>query len=514
MKTTESATPARGGPAWSRSDFLFALTALTVLAGLLIPWPARFLDALWIVCLCLTVSVLLICRTARSSSQLEGFPALAASAGLLAILLTAAGARLIIFQHSSGLLVLKVGRLFAAAGDAGTPILLVLVGLVLTFTVCYSAFRIRKAIEDYLFKVLPFKRAGLETDRTLRVLTEEKALALEEKIRQEAGFFASMGGVGFLFNALMICSVLLVTAAFLLVWILDIMSAASAAASPLRGQAVAPLAGTAILSWAALSSIVPACAALLNKKSFALTPAVPDQPEVTSRKVFVISPDTGKTEEVELLNPDFTDRDQPASAPAHQEQVAEFEPPQTEKPQTLRRIEIPSKDVQAYYQALSRLILHPQLSRPLVLLASETKHDLPVTVAVHSAVLTARHKKVLLVDADPRRRAVAQVFQVNSDKAAGKIQKTKIQGLSVFVPKDPRKNSLDFLKTLGDAASEFDHILLYAPEFNLTALELQARDLLLLYFTEADTTPLPKAMAADPHPILSLWPVSKAVSNS
>lgn len=510
MKPTDNRQPVCSAPAWSRRNFLFVLTALTLLAGLLIPWPGRFLDALWIVCLCLTVSVLLICRAARNSSQLDGFPALTAGAGLLAILLTAACVKWVVLQRSSGLVVLKVGGLFSAAGAAATPILLTLVGLVLAFTVCYSAFRIRRAIEEYLCKTLPFKRAGLETDRTLQVLTEEKARLLEDKIRREAGFFASMGGVGFLFNALMICSVLIVGGAFLLVWGLDLLAVRGAAVDLSGPRAVAPLAGTAVLSWAALSSIVPACAALLNKKSFVLNPASGEPADLTSRKVLVVSPDTGRTEEVELLNPDFVTQARPAEAIRPEEQIAEFEPEDAEKPRTLRRVEIRSRDVQAYYQTLGRLIQHPRLSRQTVLLASETKHDLPVTVAVHTAVQLTRQGKVLLIDADPRRRAVAQVFQVDPEKSDGKVRGTKIQNLSVLVPKQTEADPLDALKNL--EAGEFSHILLYAPEFDLAALSPPARDLLLLYFTEADATPRPAAEENAPLRALSLYPVSKALS--
>ena len=518
MNPADAKLVRRRGPVWSRSEFLFLLTALTVLAGLLIPWPDRWLDALWIVCVCMTVSVLLICLMARNSRQLDGFPALSAASGLLAILLTAGGVKRVVLQRSSGLLVLKVGGLFSVAG-AAAPILLILVGVVLAFTVCYSAFRIRRAIEEYLFRVQPFKRAGLETDRTLRVLTEEKVTAMEESICREAGFFASMGGVSRLLNALMICSVLLVGSAMVLVWALDLMAAAGTD-DIARDQAVVPLAGTAVLSWAVLGSVVPACAAMLGRKSFAAA-SDHEPPKVASRKVVVVSPATGKTEEVELLNPDFVTRSGSAAQAAAMEQIAEFEPssPQSSQPSQssqpktspIRRFPLRSRDAQSYYKALSELILSPQWRKPVVLLASEEPLDLPVTVAVHTAVLTAQKQGVLLIDADARRRAIAQVFQI-ADDDFDKVHKTKIQGLSVYIPRQADGGDSVLSQIPADAAKDAACQIIYAPGFDLHTLtdRFKSREMLVLYFTEAESTPGPAP--ADGFACLSLWPITKSLT--
>ena len=71
----------------------------------------------------------------------------------------------------------------------------------------------------------------------------------------------------------------------------------------------------------------------------------------------------------------------------------------------------------------------PSTDRPrvIIVLASDKVHSLPVTVAVNIAIRLAQKKqKVLLVDTDDERNAVAHVFDLNPEVHVQKKIQTQL----------------------------------------------------------------------------------------
>ncbi len=448
MNSYIQTNPIRSGPAWSRPEFLFTGTAVMLLTGVLIPWPDRVLDILWICQLSLAAAVLAICASARSSSQLDGFPPLLAATSFLSLLGTAGCMRAIVLRQDA------CGRLIRGLGDALTAlepllalILMPVLGFFILYLVTQSGRRIRQAIEHYLVQILPFKKIGLETDQNLNILTRQQAETLLEKIEKEVRLYASMNGLRKLMTAQIAVNLFLVLASALLAWAGQSIQAAAEQTGTVLETLAAGIAGTAVVSWVPVGAVAAACGALLNKESLALPRNDAANEQNGSRKIHIVSSVSGRPEEVELLNPDSLSDLSQSQKPT--EKIVHFEPqPPASPPQApaskIRTINIRCKTSAQYYQSLEKLFTHPCFRSAFLILTAESVEDLPVTVAVHPAVQLARKKQtVLLIDADLQRHAAARVFSMDPQTLCRKPSPVpRINSLKIQCLMDQRPQSL------------------------------------------------------------------------
>jgi hypothetical protein len=143
------------------------------------------------------------------------------------------------------------------------------------------------------------------------------------------------------------------------------------------------------------------------------------------------------------------------------------------------------RNAEEYYEKLSRMILTaPRAVR--VLLAAETPVDLPVTVAVNVAIrLAQKHKKVLLVDSDTSRSALAQVFELDPRTLQKKALPTCFENLSVCGVPGTKVSGLLQKSTITRA---FDVTLVYAPDIRKLKIK-PVENLLAFYFSQASPPP-------------------------
>ncbi len=419
MNAPLTGIPIEDRAGWSRTERLFVSTAAMLLVGILLPWSSPVLDILWILHLSLTAAVILTCIGARNTSQLDGFPLLTAAASMLGFLTVAGCLRAVVFRRQA------CGRLVGMLGEALTsfePLLALLTVFVLGFFLLYlvrlAGRRMHAAVEDYFFRVLPFKKAGLETDCSLQLLSEEQARLLADKIRQEVRFYASMEQIRKLLLAQIAVHIFLLLTAWPLAWTAEWLQSASSppGLSPLAAAAAA-LTGTALLAWIPPAAAAAACAALLSKDSLALPRADNPEQSAQSRTIRIQSSVSGRTEEIEILNPQSLQ--EPPKNPSVPEQIANFEPsgsPDSSGPlPEIRLLTFQSTCPEEYYAHLAELFSRPEFRQSYLLLTSESVKDLPVNTAVHPALhLARRQKKVLLLDADPR-NAAAKVFALRPE---------------------------------------------------------------------------------------------------
>lgn len=413
MNAPLTGIPIEDRAGWSRTERLFVSTAAMLLVGILLPWSSPVLDILWILHLSLTAAVILTCIGARNTSQLDGFPLLTAAASMLGFLTVAGCLRALVFHRQT------CGRLVGMLGEALTsfePLLALLTVFVLGFFLLYlvrlAGRRMHAAVEDYFFRVLPFKRAGLETDRSLQLLSEEQARLLADKIQREVRFYASMEQIRKLLLAQIAVHIFLLLTAWPLAWTAEWLQSASnpPGLSPLAAAAAA-LTGTALLAWIPPAAAAAACAALLSKDSLALPRADNAEQSAQSRTIRIQSSVSGRTEEIEILNPQSLQ--EPPKTSLVPEQIADFEP-SSPLPE-IRSLTFQSTCPEEYYAHLAELFSRPEFRQSYLLLTSESVKDLPVHTAVHPALHLARQqKKVLLLDADPR-NAAAKVFALRPE---------------------------------------------------------------------------------------------------
>ncbi|HOK65210.1 MAG TPA: hypothetical protein PK054_04560 [Anaerohalosphaeraceae bacterium] len=413
MDAPVASVPFQDRAGWSRTELLFAGTAGMLLTGILLPWSSPALDVLWILQLSLTAAVVLICLRAQNSSQLDGFPLLTAAALMLSFLTVSGCLKAVVFHRQTcGRLVGMIGWAVASLEPLLALLAVFLLGFFLLYLVRLASRRMHMAAEEYFFRILPFKKAGLKADRSLQILTSEQAQLLAEKIRKEIRFYASMEQIRKLFLAQITVNVFLLLAAWPLAWLSEWLQSASAPSgqSPLETLAP-PLAGTALLAWIPAAIAAGACAALLSRESLALPSADSKSESAQSRTIRIRSCVSGRTEEIEILNPQSLAK--PSCPSGGSEQIADFEPSGTASQPEIRPLPVQCSSCEEYYSWMEEFFTQPSLQQSCFLLTSESVKDLPVNTVVHPALrLARRQKNVLLLDADPR-NAVAKVFSLD-----------------------------------------------------------------------------------------------------
>ena len=413
---------------WSRRETVFLAAAGALLAGVVLPIPDILLDILWVCVLSLTIAAATIFPAAASTADLKGFALLLIVPALLRIGLVGAAGIKLLQARPCGLLIPALGKTVTviwplAAALAGLAAAVVLLGVL--FATCQ---KIAAAGKHYLKRIGPLKCVGIETDLKMGILTAGQAQTLAEKVGDESRLFAQLSGASLLMRTEGAIEITAMLAC--LIWpFLGAVSEFGSGAERIA-QASASAVGLAIVSLIPAVLSAAAGAYLAGKDSLTLR-SVPDEPAGVGRVFTLVDKTTGRGEAVELLNPDFTVVSEATAGDMSHEQLAEFEPQHNSIP-----IETPrfSADTpQGYYRQLAAYTTKAAETSRIVVFAAEHVRDLPVTTFVNTAIeLAQQGHKLLLIDADQQRHALAQVFDVPPEQLEKAVQATVFDGLDLF----------------------------------------------------------------------------------
>lgn len=446
-----------------RLDAVFAAAALTVLAGLLIPMPLLMLDIVWVFSVFLAAAVVAVCLAAANCQELGGFGFLVGAMNLLRICLIAMTVRKILLEQTAGMVIGLIGRVVLGTGVITAAILAVLMVLLSFWMILLFARQIRRSVQRYSQEILPVKRAGLQADLSLNVITRQQAKSVLDKIKTEMRFFGAMGSIA----VLMRCEAAAAVVMTLLALGIKVFSDALAGGYnvQLLETVASQAAGLAIISLLPAVSSAWSCAGLLQKEALCLKK---DQTEQDSQGHTIALPGTDKqTEQTELLNPDFME--QARNAPPLRENIVDFE--SAAPAEVLKTIDCPVRrltwtDSRDYYRQLTDLAaaLEPQ-PQQAILLTSLPGTSLGVQAAVNTAIGLAEKKfRVLLIDAQPKRRAAARAFDLNEAKTVISPQPTCIANISVFTAGDMEIQAACRIETaLQELGGQYDIFLIYGP---------------------------------------------------
>ena len=432
-----------------RPEAVFVAAAVALLAGLLLPVHANLLDILWVCAFCLAGAAALICIAAKSSVDLIGFVPILSVLTLLRIALAAMTARKIIGHAPAGILVGAVGKGLTASWPLGAVLAGLVLAVVFVIIIFAACQRMAIASNNYLEQILPLKQIGVETDLRMGVINEANATMLAGRITTERRFFSGMNGASLLMRGEAAISI------FILLACLVTLASNNAFETISQEGLLGPVMSLGVFSLVPAVVVAVFCGGLMSKDTLALRPQEPDEEPVRSKKITLISQETGAEEEVELLNPDFVEH------AGVDERVVEFEPPRkTEAVEEATRFPSCSSPGE-YYQKIGQMISAIKARPRVALLVSGEIQSLPVTVAVNIAIGLAQQKqKVLMVDTDTTRNALAQVFELDPKLMQKKVQTSCLENLSACsVPVD----KIDLLLQKKKITERFDTLLIYAP---------------------------------------------------
>ncbi len=433
----------------ARSDFIAVAAALSVVCGLFVPMPRLLFDILWGCSLCASVALLLVSVSARTAVDLAGFSPLMVLAALGRMALYTATAKLIFENSVGGTLIETVGGPIASLGS----IIAIIVPPVIAVVVLIAVFKAAKRISELSFScimdTIPVKRLEIETDLKAGIAEEREASQLKERCFQEEGFYLNMAGAA---------KILRCDAVIALMVILGIiggrlvMAGAGGQMSEVFLHACAvSAAGASVLILSPLYVIASALSYLVEKSSKNLTSQESPDDWQCSETVEIVSEETGESEKVELLNPDFVRVS--GRGRSDGESIVEFEP---------LGPSIVSERIEDYYDLTASRIAELKAEQMPVLFTGSVN----VSVAVNTAIRLS-HKKhsVLLIDADFNRSAVAEVFEIEAGRVVKGAVETCIDNLSIWNC-GAVIGAESLQEDIGSAVTEFDRVIIYAPDLS------------------------------------------------
>ncbi len=178
----------------SRSNIIFAVALVVILATLLIQMPSALLDMLLACSISLAVAVLIITVSSKEALELSTFPSLLLMVTLFRLSLNVASTRLILTQGQAGKIIQTFGD-FVAGGSFVVGLVIFTILFIIQFiVVTKGAERISEVSARFTLDAMPGKQMAIDADLNAGAITEAQANERRTKIVKESEFYGAMDG--------------------------------------------------------------------------------------------------------------------------------------------------------------------------------------------------------------------------------------------------------------------------------------------------------------------------------
>lgn len=467
-----------------------ACCGIVVLAGLLIPFASPVLDVLFVCSICLTAAIVLIGISARRAAEVYSLPGILGLTILIRAMANIAAAKVLFVGGRAGVVVELSGRCVSVVGPnvvIGLCVAGAVVVIVLSARTCR---RIGDVSDKYATGVMPAKLGCAAAQMQLGQLDRDEYDRIRFMVRRETSFYGNMARVAGLMNFDAVTAFVTVFVTTVGYKVITITGGDASGANGNMSQ-MYTVAGLAILAICPVAATAIAGGHLIAREGLSVS-EIDVAEKKPNKKITIVSPETGLSEEVELLNPDFVETVRPSPFGAEtKESIVSFEPVgstnstnKTDTPlrtDTPTRNEIPERNdtparnetpgpfgsINEYYDDIVARITSADVDRKVTLLAGRSVEDLPVTVAVNVAMrISYEGERILLVDAEQGRNAIAEVFDIDIDRAGGEPVASCIVGLWIMTDDDTDRDEKNLCRRFDRLSSEYDRVLVYAPDIN------------------------------------------------
>ena len=195
MSDTNKFSPLKSGAASaSRSNIVFAVGLVIILATLLIQMPTALLDMLLACSISLAIAVLIITVSSKEALELSAFPSLLLLVTLFRLSLNVASTRLILTQGDAGKIIQTFGG-FVAGGSFVVGLVIFAILFIIQFiVVTKGAERISEVSARFTLDAMPGKQMAIDADLNAGAITEVQANERRGKIVKESEFYGAMDG--------------------------------------------------------------------------------------------------------------------------------------------------------------------------------------------------------------------------------------------------------------------------------------------------------------------------------
>lgn len=482
MRAEDSSNPLTGisGRLTEQGHAVLFAMAVCLVGGVAIPLPGWGLDVLLVINVCLTAALVLIGFTGKTSGELGSLPGLLVAATVLRILGHAASARLVYSTGSGGMILTAIGEVTGFLQSGWVRLVWPAAAGVVLIAIYQTARKMHQMYVTFVEDTVVAKELQINSEFRRGNLTRATAEESRGRLEVEIQFYRGLAGSVDLLRFEGMVVVLVIS-------ILSVGLGEQGIDNPGRQQAL--LHYLPLLTGTAIAAILPEFLITLGCRRLAgaLTAGWPKPvvaPPVQSEKITIISEQTGRPEEVELLNPDFHEIPKGPQEP-RAEQVVDFEPQDNAAASSRPTGPISLASMDDYYLSLCRRIWS---AGKVILLAARSVTDLPVTVAVNLAMRLAESEdKVLLIDVEKGRNALGDVFDLHESSSPRAVASC-IENVHVWMGRDFEEWTEQEYLT---AMEGYQRILIYAPQIAdwPTEISLARKADRILLFAKTDSTP-------------------------
>jgi flagellar biosynthesis protein FlhA len=189
-----AATARLGGFLTRWADWGMAVGVLGLMITLIVPMPPLVLDLLLATNLTLSVLVLLVTMSVRSSAELSTFPAVLLFATLFRLGLNVASTRLILSEGKAGAVITAFGH-FVVGDELAVGLVVFLILVVIQFVVITKgAGRISEVAARFVLDAMPGKQMAIDADLNGGLIDADEARSRRARVASEAEFYGAMDG--------------------------------------------------------------------------------------------------------------------------------------------------------------------------------------------------------------------------------------------------------------------------------------------------------------------------------
>jgi flagellar biosynthesis protein FlhA len=176
------------------ADWAMGLGVLGLMVTLLVPLPAPVLDVLLAFNITVSVLLLLVTMSVKSSAELSTFPALLLFATLFRLGLNVASTRLILSEGRAGKIISAFGH-FVVGDNLAVGLIVFLILVVIQFVVITKgAGRISEVAARFVLDAMPGKQMAIDADLNAGLIDSDEARARRARVASEAEFYGAMDG--------------------------------------------------------------------------------------------------------------------------------------------------------------------------------------------------------------------------------------------------------------------------------------------------------------------------------
>lgn len=183
-----------GAAGGSRSNVVFAVGLVIILATLLIQMPTPLLDMMLACSISLAVAVLIITVSSKEALELSAFPSLLLLVTLFRLSLNVASTRLILTQGDAGKIIQTFGDFVAGGSFVVGLVIFVILFIIQFIVVTKGAERISEVSARFTLDAMPGKQMAIDADLNAGAITEVQANERRGKIVKESEFYGAMDG--------------------------------------------------------------------------------------------------------------------------------------------------------------------------------------------------------------------------------------------------------------------------------------------------------------------------------